>query len=202
MICFPNLVIDKYMSSYLPLIEFETNRLICRQWQPSDFPSFARINADPKVMEFFPKLLSALESNALAESIKDFIELHGYGLWAVELKDTNEFIGFVGLSKPKIILPFSPCIEIAWRLGSPYWGKGYASEAAAESLRLGFEILKLNEIVSFTTPYNIRSRKVMERIGMQNSHTTFEHPNLPIGHALREHCIYRLSYEEWETHLK
>ena len=197
MICYPNLVIDQSMPSQLPIIEFETKRLICRQWQPSDLPSFARINADPKVMEFFPQLLSAFESNALAESFKDFIELHGFGLWAVELKESNEFIGFVGLAIPNIIFPFSPCVEIAWRIGSRYWGQGYATEAAKKTLQIGFELLELSEIVSFTTINNLRSRSVMKKLGMQENRMTFNHPNLPIGHALREHCLYRLQRDQW-----
>ncbi len=197
MMCHPSLFIDKSMPSQLPIIEFETERLICRQWRPSDFPSFARINADPKVMEFFPKLLSTLESNALAESFKDFIELYGFGLWAVELKESNEFIGFVGLSIPTIIFPFSPCVEIAWRIGSHYWGQGYATEAARKALQIGFELLELSEIVSFTAINNLRSRSVMKKLGMQEDRLTFEHLSLPIGHALREHCLYRLQRDQW-----
>lgn len=185
------------MPSQLPIIEFETKRLICRQWRPNDFPSFAQLNADPKVMAYFPQPLTRQESDALAQSIHDFIENNGFGLWAVELKESNEFIGFVGLSIPTIIFPFSPCVEIAWRIGSLYWGQGYTTEAARKTLQIGFELLELSEIVSFTSINNLRSRSVMKKLGMQEDGQTFEHPSLPIGHALREHCLYRLQRNQW-----
>lgn len=181
-------------------IEFDSERLTLRQWRETDFASFARLNADPKVMEYFPKPLTPSESDALAQALQGFIQQHGFGFWAAELKDTGEFIGFVGLSVPKAELPFLPCVEVGWRLAAAYWGKGYAPEAAKEALRIGFEILELTEIVSFTALGNHRSRKVMEKLSMQEDLATFEHPNIPVGHPLREHCLYRISQEHWQHH--
>ena len=133
----------------------------------------------------------------MADRCQTLIAERGWGFWAVESKESGEFIGFTGLHIPAAALPFSPCVEIGWRLAFRYWGKGLASEAARDALRFGFESLSLPEIVSFTSVHNFRSRAVMARIGMQNSPETFEHPNVPENHALREHCLYRLRREQW-----
>ena len=138
------------------IIEFRTERLYLRQWRSSDLAPFAQLSADPRVMEFFPNLLDRAASDALAERIEAKICDRGWGLWAAEIQATQEFIGFVGLNIPAITLPFSPCVEVGWRLDFPYWGKGYASEAAKEALRIGFEILNFDEIVSFTAIHNQR----------------------------------------------
>jgi len=178
-------------------IEFDTERLRLRQWYTADREPFAVLNADPKVMEFFPALLSRAESDAVVDRCMAHIAEHGWGLWAVEIRNTREFIGFVGLNIPAYELPFSPCVEIGWRLAAEFWGKGYATEAARGALRAGFEQLGLPEIVSFTAVGNIRSRSVMERLGMCDTGETFEHPNVLEGHALRKHCLYRLSREQY-----
>jgi RimJ/RimL family protein N-acetyltransferase len=125
------------------------------------------------------------------------IEEQGWGFWAVELKADGSFIGFLGLNVPAPNLPFSPCVEIGWRLALRYWGQGYASEGAREALRFGFQTLQLEEIVAFTALTNGRSQAVMRRIGMRERGERFAHPALPPGHALREHCLMRLSREEW-----
>ena len=179
------------------LIEFETERLWLRQWRASDRESFAALNADPKVMEFFPALLGRTESDAMANRCQALIAERGWGFWAVESKTTHEFIGFVGLHTPAPELPFSPCVEVGWRLAVTHWGKGFATEAARGALRIGFERLGLPEIVSSTTVHNIRSRAVMERLGMRQEAETFEHPAIPAGSALRKHCLYRLSRGQW-----
>ena len=179
------------------LIEFETERLRLRQWQESDFGSFAALNADPQVMEYFPEPLSSQASIEMAEKIGSLIEQRGWGFWAVEVKAAEPFIGFCGLHVPTATLPFSPCVEIGWRLSSAHWGKGYASEAARGSLNVAFQQLELSEIVSFTTVGNQRSRRVMERIGMKYS-GKFEHPSLPENSLLRPHVLYRLQREQWE----
>ncbi|GGM08920.1 GCN5 family N-acetyltransferase [Pseudomonas asuensis] len=158
------------------------------------------LNADPEVREHFPSLLDRASSEAECERIQGRIEQHGWGFWAVELKETREFIGFTGLNTPEG-LPCSPCVEIGWRLAKPYWGRGYASEAAREALRIGFEQLKLDEIVAFTALSNYRSRAVMERLGMQDAHEEFDHPRVPAGHPVRRHCLYRLTYEDWQSRL-
>lgn len=177
----------------MTLITFETPRLLLRGWQDSDLPAFAALNADPEVMKYFPAPLSRAESDAQASRIRQFMHQHGWGLWAVEVKQQAAFIGFVGLSVPGDDLPCSPCVEIGWRLAKEYWGKGYASEAAHGSLDVAFNTLKLLEVVSFTAEINLPSRRVMERIGMTFSGETFEHPRLPPGDPLRTHVLYRKS---------
>lgn len=181
------------------LIEFDTERLRLRQWCAADREPFAALNADPKVMEFYPAPLGRAESDAMANRCQALIAERGWGFWAVELKNTHEFIGFVGLHIPVPELPFSPCIEVGWRLAARHWGKGFATEAARGALRIGFERLGLQEIVSFTSVINIRSRAVMERLGMREAENTFEHPNVPAGSALRKHCLYRLSRGQWQA---
>jgi RimJ/RimL family protein N-acetyltransferase len=180
------------------IIEFSTERLYLRQWRAADRESFAQLNADPRVMEFFPNLLDRSASDALADRIEAKIRDHGWGWWAVELQASQEFIGFVGLNIPAIELPFSPCVEVGWRLAFPYWGKGYASEAAKEALYIGFEVLNFEEIVSFTAIHNRRSRSVMERLKMREIPETFLHPNLPQEHPLCEHCLYKLLRSEFK----
>ncbi len=180
-------------------IEFSTERLHLRQWQASDREPFAQMNADPRVMEFFPNLLDRASSDALADRIEGKIRDRGWGWWATEIRETQEFIGFVGLNVPAVELPFSPCVEVGWRLAFPYWGKGYATEAATEALRIGFEVLQLDEIVSFTALQNQRSRAVMERLQMREMPGTFLHPSLPSDHPLAEHCLYKLSRLEFSA---
>jgi len=174
------------------LIEFETERLRLRQWLPADREPFAALNSDSRVMEFFPSFLTRAESDAMADRCQSLIKERGWGFWAAEYKATREFIGFVGLHTPSTELPFSPCVEVGWRLAFQHWGKGFATEAASEALRVGFHLLHLREIVSFTTLGNRRSRAVMERLGMWES-GTFEHPHVPESSGLRQHCLYRLS---------
>jgi len=179
------------------LIEIQTERLFLRQWHTEDRKSFAAMNADPEVMRYFPATLTHEQSDAMADRCQMSLEKRGWGLWAVELKAERSFIGFVGLSIPVANLPFMPCVEIVWRLASSAWGKGFATEAGRAALRVAFVDLQLAEIVSFTSVINTRSRAVMERLGMKEDNQTFEHPGVPIGNLLREHCLYRLSFEEW-----
>jgi RimJ/RimL family protein N-acetyltransferase len=148
-------------------------------------------------MEYFPSPLDRAASDALAGRCQSLIAERGWGFWAVETKDAGEFIGFVGLHIPVPELPFSPCVEIGWRLAFRYWGKGFATEAAKGALRVGFEQLSLPEIVSFTSIHNLRSRAVMQKLGMRETKENFEHPAVPVGNALRQHCLYRLSREQW-----
>ncbi len=179
------------------IIELETGRLLLRQWKLTDREPFAKLNADPQVMEFFPNTLSREDSDAMADRIQALIEKQGWDLWAVEIKTTQQFIGYVGLHAPDYELPFSPCVEVGWRLAYEFWGKGYAPEAALVALQFGFESLNLTEIVSFTTLSNVRSQRVMEKIGMQRSSETFHHPKVPLESTLGEHCLYRLSRSDW-----
>jgi RimJ/RimL family protein N-acetyltransferase len=178
------------------VIELRTERLLLRQWRDADREVFAAMGQDPVVMEHFPELPDRAESDRLVDHWQANIARNGWGFWAAERLDSGEFIGFVGLQVPSKPLPFSPCVEVGWRLARAHWGHGFASEAARVSLRFGFEGLKLDEIVSFTTTRNLRSQAVMQRIGMQRA-DNFEHPRIAIGHPQREHCLYRLSRELW-----
>ena len=171
-----------------------TDRLILRHWRESDREPFARLNADPRVMQFLPRLLSREESDAAAQRIEDHFRGRGFGLYAAELREDRAFIGFIGLSIPAFKARFSPCVEIGWRLAAEHWGQGLAIEGARAVARHGFRELSLEEIVSFTVPANTRSRRVMEKLGMtHNPEEDFNHPQLPPGHPLRRHVLYRLS---------
>ncbi len=176
----------------------KTPRLILRPWQPEDFKPFAAMNADPKVMEFFPATLAQEESDVLARKLQEQLEERGWGFWAVAVPGTADFIGFIGISPVPFTAPFTPTVEIAWRLSPQYWGQGYATEGAKAALQYGFEILKLEEIVAFTTVSNTKSRAVMRRLGMtHNPQDDFEHPKLTEGHPLRHHVLYRFSAKQW-----
>jgi RimJ/RimL family protein N-acetyltransferase len=149
-------------------------------------------------MQHFPAPLTRTVSDALAEHCQVLLLEQGWGCWAAEHKASGEFIGFVGLHVPSELLPFSPCVEIAWRLAVKYWGKGLATEAAKAVLRVGFEAQGFPEIVSFTALGNLRSRAVMERLGMRQA-GNFEHPLLPEESPLRPHCLYRLGRAEYQA---
>lgn len=179
------------------VIEFDTPRLHLRRWRKSDREPFAAMNADPAVMEYFPSLQSRAASDASIDTWQAQFTSHGWSNWAAELIETGQFIGFVGLSVPRRQLPFSPCVEVGWRLAQAFWGRGLATEAARGALRIGFAQLTIPEVVSFTAVGNWRSRAVMERIGMQNSSEDFEHPGVPEGNALRLHCLYRITRAQW-----
>jgi RimJ/RimL family protein N-acetyltransferase len=170
----------------------ETVRLHLRDWRESDREPFRRMNSDPRVMEFFPALLSQTESDVFIQRIEAHQQRHGFTLWAVELRDTAEFIGFIGMIHTPFEAPFTPCVEIGWRLAAEFWGRGFATEGAQAVLRYGFHNLKLPEIVALTVPANQRSRRVMEKLGMTCSPSDdFDHPRLPQGHPLRPHVLYR-----------
>lgn len=171
----------------------ETPRLLLRRWRKSDREPFAKLNADPRVMEHFPQLLSTAQSNAAADRIQQHFEDHGFGLWAVELKNIVPFIGFIGLAIPRFEAHFTPCVEIGWRLAASHWGCGYATEGAKAALNFAFDQAELQEVVSFTAIVNTRSRRVMEKLGMQyNPADDFDHPLLLSGHRLERHALYRI----------
>ncbi|MGJ7508631.1 GNAT family N-acetyltransferase [Variovorax sp. GT1P44] len=177
-------------------IEFDTERLRLRQWRAADYEPFAQLNADPKVMAFFPAPLSRAESDAMADRCAQAIETRGWGLWIAEERASGMPIGFTGLSVPRPELPCSPCVEVGWRLARAYWGRGYATEAARGALQVGFERLGLQEIVSFTAASNLPSEAVMKRLGMV-ADGTFEHPGIAVGHPLRLHKLYRMTRGMW-----
>ena len=176
-----------------------TARLRLRQWREEDLAPFAALNADPQVMEFFPKTLTRAESDAVAGRIREHFARHGFGFWAVEAPGVAGLIGFIGLAVPSFEAPFTPCVEIGWRLAREHWGRGYATEGAGAALAFGFESLGLEEIVAFTVPANIPSRRVMGRLGMRRLPSDdFEHPAIAEGHPLRSHVLYRLRRVDWK----
>ena len=182
----------------VPVI-LDTPRLRLRQWRDDDLAPFARLNADPRVMEHFPALLERAASDAVATRLRAEIAERGWGFWAVEKREGDgDFVGFTGLRIPAVPLPIGPCVEIGWRLAHEHWGCGYASEAARAALDYGFGTLGLAEIVSFTALRNTRSQAVMRRIGMTHRGEVFEHPGVAPGHPLRAHCLYRLTRDAWQ----
>jgi RimJ/RimL family protein N-acetyltransferase len=181
-------------------IELETHRLRLVCWQECHIAPFAAMNADPEVMRWFPSTLSEEQTRAGVRGWQQQFAEKGWSNWAVESKADGSFIGFVGLSVPRRQLPFSPCVEVGWRLARAHWGHGFATEAARESLRFGFESLHLEKIVSFTALGNRRSRAVMERLGMLDTGRDFEHPAVPQDSPLRPHCLYAITRERWEAH--
>ncbi|HEX7498515.1 MAG TPA: GNAT family N-acetyltransferase [Candidatus Limnocylindrales bacterium] len=175
-----------------------TERLVLRRWLESDRAPLANLNADPEVMRHFLRPLSREESDAFVDRIEARFEERGYGLWAVERREDGAFLGFTGLAYQTFEAPFTPCVEVGWRLDRFAWGHGYASEAAREALRFGFDEARLDEIVSFTSTGNVASVRVMERIGMHRDPAgDFDYPNVPAGHPLRRHVLYRLRAEDF-----
>jgi len=174
----------------------ETERLLLREWRETDVEAFIEINADPVVMEFFPETYTEERTRRFVERIRSrWIEL-GYGLWAVERKDTARFIGYVGLWPATFPAHFTPAVEVGWRLAADQWGHGYATEAGRAALGYGFDTVGLDEIVSFTSRVNARSWRVMERLGMRRDASgDFDHPNVPEGHPIRLHVLYRIRRE-------
>ncbi len=180
-------------TSMVQIAVIHTKRLILRPWREADFSPFAKINADRRVMECFPAILSSEESDRLAEKISQETEKKGWGFWAVEVIRGAPFIGFIGLGEVDASYPFSPAVEIGWRLAYDFWNQGYATEGAQGALQYGFQTLHLREIVSFTPVGNLRSRKVMEKIGMKRDpRDDFDHPKIAANSLLRRHVLYRL----------
>lgn len=174
------------------MIYFETPRLILRDWEESDLRIFQQMNSDPITMEFFPKMLSFEETEDFYKRIILELKERGYGLYAVEVKESKQFIGYTGFHYTEMDIDFSPCIEIGWRYKYESWGKGYATEAAKACIAYAKENLRFTEIYSFTSLQNIRSENVMKKIGM-NKLPNFQHPTIPIENKLREHVLYKLT---------
>ena len=181
-------------------IVMRTDRLILRKWRDSDREAFAALNADPVVCEFLPGPLSREQSDASVDRIMRQLAEHDFGMWAVEIPGVVEFAGFTGLSIQKFEAHFTPCVEVGWRLAAAHWGRGYATEAARAAIDFGFSELELPEIVSYTVPENVRSRRVMEKLGMKRDENgDFDHPFLTPGHRLERHVLYRLSKADFVT---
>lgn len=169
-----------------------TDRLILRQWRPSDLEPWAAMNADAEVMRYFPAVLTREEAEAAMARAQAHIAEHGFGFWAVERRDDGAFLGFTGLMRLKDDNPLAPGVETGWRLARHAWGHGYASEAAVASLEYGFETLSLASIVAFTATTNLPSQAVMNRIGMtRREDLDFDHPALPKGHPLERHVVWQ-----------
>lgn len=176
------------------MVTLQTTGLKLRPWQDTDLEPFAALNADPRVMEHYQRPLSRPESDALANRLGKLLIEQGFGFWALEITANKTFIGCLGLMRPTFQAHFTPCIDIGWRLAAEHWGRGYATEAATAALSHAFDALEATEVVSFTVPENHRSTRVMERLGMQRTpEDDFNHPQLPEGHRLRAHVLYRLS---------
>ncbi len=171
-----------------------TERLVLREWRDADRDPFAALNDDPQVMEFLNSRLDRAESDGFVDRIVGRWQQNGFGLWAVEVD--GGFAGYVGLARAHFESSFTPAIEVGWRLARPYWGRGIATEAARASLAYGFEQVGLDEVDSWTAQTNVRSWRVMERLGMRRD-VEFEHPLVPVGSPHRPHVLYRLPVGDW-----
>jgi ribosomal-protein-alanine N-acetyltransferase len=175
-----------------------TQRLLLRRWRDADRAPFAAMNADPAVMEEFPACLTRSQSDRLVDWIEACFEDRGFGLWALEVAGTGDFIGFTGLAIPGFVTHFTPAVEIGWRLDRAFWGRGYATEAAHAVLTSAFGAMGLREVVSFTSTSNARSQAVMRRLGMlHDPEDDFGNPKIPEGHRLYRHVLYRMSAARW-----
>ncbi len=162
-----------------------------RQWKETDFESFADMNSDPEVVRYLLPM-TRRESLDVFGRMRNEITQRGWGIWAVEVDGI--FAGMVGLQVPECHLPFSPCTEVLWRLRKEFWGRGVAYEAASQAIDYGFSQADIEEIVSFTTPSNLRSIRLIERLGFERDHQgDFDHPEVPAGSDLRRHILYRKS---------
>jgi RimJ/RimL family protein N-acetyltransferase len=176
----------------------ETERLLLRIWKKEDAMVYFQINQDPKMIEFLREPLTMEQVNNFILTTNSHNDKHGYTLWASELKGSGKLMGFIGLRYTDWTSHFTPAVEIGWRLGSQYWGKGYATEGAKASLDYGFKKCMLKEIVSFTVPANTRSIRVMEKIGLKRDlDGNFSHPQLPVNHLLSLHILYRLTKDDY-----
>ena len=172
--------------------ELRTDRLLLRAWRSEDREPFAAMNADPVVMEHFPAPLTRDQSDGFVDRIEQHFAEHGYGLWAVQ--DDTGFLGFTGLMWATFDAPFNPSLEVGWRLTREAWGKGYATEAATAALQRGFQ--EVERITSVTALVNVRSWRVMERLGMRRD-VEFDHPRVPEGHPVRPHVLYLADRDGW-----
>lgn len=176
----------------MQITEIRTARLLLRQWCDDDLEQVVEMNADPKVMEFIGPPLNKDQTKAMMERARVSWEKRGYGRFALEVLESGSVIGFVGLAQTRIDAHFAPAVEIGWRLSTKYWGHGYATEGALAVKEFAFENLELTEIVSFTSEHNLRSRRVMEKIGLlRNPVDDFQHPNSSLNDTLRDNVLYR-----------
>ena len=175
--------------------EIRTERLLLRGWTDADRPAYAAINADPDVMATIGPLQTRTQTDAAIDRMMASWTDSGFGLWCIDLD--GECIGFTGLNRPWFRAAFTPCVEVGWRLSSVHWGHGYAPEAGRAALDFGFDVVELEDIVSFTAAVNHKSRRVMDKLGMtRDGGADFDHPSVREGDPVRPHVLYRLSAEE------
>jgi RimJ/RimL family protein N-acetyltransferase len=184
----------------MAIAPIRTSRLLLRRWRKADREPFAALNADPEVQRYLGDPMTRGASDEYVDAIEAHWDLHGWGLWAVEVPDVAAMIGSIGLWPANI--PGEPMVEVGWRLARDHWHRGYATEGAREALRVGFEDLGLHEIVSFTAAVNRPSISVMERLGMtRDAADDFDHPRVdPVAHPdLVPHVLYRWARERWRS---
>jgi RimJ/RimL family protein N-acetyltransferase len=173
-------------------VSLRTERLLLRPWRDADVAAYAELSADPAVMEFLRPLAGPGAAEAWTARVREHWRQHGFGQWVVEIPGGASLIGVIGLSTVYYAAHFTPAVEVAWRLAGAQWGRGYATEAARAAVDYGFDTLGLTEIVATTVPANLRSRRVMERLGMTRTpEDDFDHPNVPEG-PLKRCVLYRL----------
>ena len=176
------------------MFRLETDRLVIREWRDEDIAPFASLNADKEVMRYFVEPLTYEQSALMVEKVRYVYDEYGYTFYAVEEKCSGHFVGLTGIAPVFFEVDFVPVIEIGWRMARPFWGKGYAPEAARAVLNYARDELGISEIVSFTAELNKNSMRVMEKIGMVRDYDgDFLHPKVPEGHELQEHVLYRFS---------
>lgn len=180
-------------------IFFETERLLLRTWKQSDEEVYIKMNQDKEVMKYFPQLLTQEATLDHIQKIDTHFQEFGYGLYAMELKDSNQFIGFTGFSHPSFNAHFTPCIEIGWRINASYWQMGLGTEAAKACLNFGFQHLGFEEIYSFTSIHNLPSEKLMQKIGMEKLQE-FDHPKLATSEYLCRHVLYHIKRSSKSEH--
>lgn len=178
--------------------ELTTERLLLRRWCEADRAPFAALNADPLVMRYFPAELTRTQSDDWLDTLTRHFEDHGYGMWALQRRGDGQLLGTVGLMWQRLPAPFTPALEVGWRLARRAWGQGYATEAARASLSHAFEVTDVPEVVSMTVPHNTASRAVMHRLGMVHDPADdVDHPRVPVGSPLRRHVLYRMQRVRW-----
>lgn len=172
--------------------ELRTERLLMRRWRTADREPFAALNGDPQTMVYFPATLDRAASDALVDRIEAMFDQQGFGLWALEVVTTGQFIGFTGLNPLPNDVPGGGGMEVGWRLSRHAWHRGYATEAARAALGVAFDGVGLTEIWSMTAVLNEPSQAVMRRIGLSET-ARFDHPRIPAGHPFAPHVMYHLA---------
>jgi len=172
--------------------ELETEQFYLRQWCEEDFSSYNLLTSSQEVMKYFPKILTIEESRKAALKFQNLLATRGWGFWAIEEKRSGEFIGYAGLHSPSTTFPFSPCVEIAWRMEEKYWNNGTVLELGKAILKYGLEELKLEEIVYFSSINNIQTKHIIESLGMVNQNMNFHHPFVSKEHELSEHYLFKI----------